>query len=80
MKVFNHPQEVCMNYTQHLKLSINLSFLMLKGSIKAVIHAFIPDLCVTSTTDIHQEIGDILLKNGCHKQNKDIETNPNKED
>ena len=80
MKVFNHPQEVCMTYIQHLKLSINLSFLMFKGSIKAVIHAFIPDLCVTSTTDIHQEIGDILLKNGCHKQNKDIETNPNKED
>ena len=53
---------------------------MIKGAIKAFIHAFIPDFCVTSTTDIHQEIGDILLKNGCHKQNKDIETNPNKED
>lgn len=80
MKLFNHPQEVCMSYTQHFKVSIKLCFLMIKGAIKAFIHAFIPDFCLTSTSDIHKEIGDILLKNGCHKQNKDIETNPNKED
>ena len=62
MRIFAHPDEVCMSYTQHCKLSIKLALLMLLGSIKAFIHAFIPDLCITSTTDINKQIYTILNK------------------
>ena len=68
MVLFIHPDDVCMSYTQHCKLSIKLGLLMLLGSIKAFIHAFIPDLCVTSTSDINDKITTILKNNGCHKK------------
>ena len=68
MILFKHPDDVCMSYTQHCKLSIKLALLMLLGSIKAFIHAFIPDLCVTSTSDINDKITTILNNNGCHKK------------
>ena len=34
MILFKHPDDVCMSYTQHCKLSIKLALLMLLGSIK----------------------------------------------
>ena len=60
MKWFDHPENVCMSYTQHLKLSLKFCFLMLKGAVKAFIHAFLPDYCVTSTSDISNEIISLL--------------------
>ena len=50
--MFNHPSNVCMTYLQHMKLSIELSSLFFIGSIKAFIHAFIPDIYITSSSDL----------------------------
>ena len=48
---------------------------MLKGAVKAFIHAFLPDYCVTSTSDISNEIISLLKSNGCHK----TKSNPKEE-
>ena len=80
MRIFAHPDEVCMSYTEHCKLSLKLCFLMLLGSIKAFIHAFIPDLFITSTSDINKKISIILNNHGCRKKNESNEaTNDNQE-
>ena len=80
MPLFAHPDEVCMSYTQHCKLSLKLCLLMLLGCIKAFIHAFIPDLFITSTSDINKKISIILNNHGCRKKDESNEaTNDNQE-
>jgi len=54
-----------MTYFQHMKLSLYLSYLLGKGSIAALIHSLIPDLFITSTTDITKKITQILQTSGC---------------
>jgi hypothetical protein len=49
--MFEHPSKVCMTYLEHMKLSLELSSIFFIGSLKAILHAFIPDVCVTSSTD-----------------------------
>ncbi len=70
MKWFTHPDKVCMTYYKHLKLSLSFAYLMQKGAIKSFIHAFLPDYCITSTTDINEKITTLLKTNGCHKEEK----------
>lgn len=62
---FKHPQTVCMTYLEHFKFSMNLAFIQLEGSIKAVIHAFLPDVYVSSTNDINRHIRHLLDTSGC---------------
>jgi rhamnose utilization protein RhaD (predicted bifunctional aldolase and dehydrogenase) len=63
--MFNHPSNVCMTYLQHMKLSLELSSLFFIGSIKAFIHAFIPDIFITSSTDIVRIANQKMKKVGC---------------
>lgn len=64
--IFKHPKNVCMTYFEHMKISLTFSFLFFKGNILSIIHAFLPDLFISSTTDINQQIYNILKDNGCH--------------
>ena len=57
---FEHPKQVCMTYFEHFKLSMKLSYLLGKGSFKALVHAFIPDKYITSTSDLVSEIQNII--------------------
>jgi hypothetical protein len=79
MKWFAHPENVCMSYNQHLKLSLKFCYLMLKGAIKSFIHAFLPDYCVTSTSDIANEIITLLNSNGCHGSKSKTTTDSDKD-
>ena len=63
--MFNHPSNVCMTYLQHMKLSLELISLFFIGSIKAFIHAFIPDIFITSSTDIVRIANQKMKKVGC---------------
>ena len=65
MKVFKHPSDVCMTYIEHMKFALNLSFELLIGSIQSTIHAFIPDMYVTSTTDLVTKLDKMLKESGC---------------
>ena len=49
MIFFQHPKKVCMTYFQHARLSMNFSYMFLKASKEAFIHAIYPDKYITST-------------------------------
>ena len=64
--MFKHPKEVCMNYLEHCMLSLNFSYMLFVGSMKAFIHAVYPDMYVTSTSDLLVNIKKKMEKAGCH--------------
>ena len=68
--IFTDPNDNCMSYLDHLGLSLSFSRKLLVSSWKAVVHAFIPSLYVTSTTQTVMEIQDLLLKNSCREYYK----------
>jgi hypothetical protein len=54
-----------MTYLEHMKLSLELSSTFFIGSLKALLHAFIPDICVTSSTDTVRIANEKMSKAGC---------------
>lgn len=66
-KTKNHLEQNCVTYIQHLKFSLNLSFIFFKGSIQAICHAIIPSIFEKSSTECAQKIHDKLRQNGCYK-------------
>ena len=65
--IFTHADENCMSYIEHAMLSMNLSSKLFIGSIKALIHAFIPNFYKTSSSDVVNELQNIINNAGCHK-------------
>jgi hypothetical protein len=63
--IFEHPKNVCMTYTQHLRFSLYLSFLLIKYSFKGTIHSFYPDIYKTYAQDCIKEVDNLLKTNGC---------------
>jgi len=51
-----HPRERDVTYIQHFVISINFAKTFFMASIKSIIHAFIPILFVTSSTDCIKDI------------------------
>jgi hypothetical protein len=66
---FKHPNQVCMSYFKHCKLSLYFAGRMLIGSLKATIHAFLPYFYKTSTSTIASDINIILQNEGCRNRN-----------
>jgi len=67
---FSHPNAVCMSYFQHMRLSLGFSWTLFQGSFKALVHAVFPNQFITSTTDVHKQIGEELRAAGCHGEEK----------
>ena len=67
MKLMKHPIENCMSYSEHAKLSLQLGQIFLQASAKAMVHALIPSLYVTSSSEALAEANDLLNMNGCKK-------------
>ena len=63
--MFTHPSNVCMSYLQHWYFAMEMSTRMLYGSITSFVHAFLPDLFITSTTDTVNTIQKRLKEVGC---------------
>lgn len=53
---FRHLLEINMTYWDHFLFSGSLSMKLMKGSIQALFHAIHPDLFVTSTTDLIEDL------------------------
>jgi hypothetical protein len=67
--LFNeHPNSANMSYFRHMMLSLKFSFLLFVSSIQALIHAILPFLCKTSTSDVIIKINKMLHKAGCKKK------------
>lgn len=67
--MFSHPKNVCMTYVEHCKFSLNVSFLLLSGSCKSFIHAFLPNLFILSSTKLVKDLDVILKNSGCKLKN-----------
>lgn len=61
----NHPTKVCLTYYTHFKLSMTLSIKFAMASFKALIHAFLPEYFINSSTNIIIEINELLIENKC---------------
>jgi hypothetical protein len=61
----SHPKSVCLTYFSHFKLSMTLSVKFAIASFKALIHAFIPSLFITSSTNCVTDINELLIANKC---------------
>lgn len=51
-----HLEEMNMNYFEHMLVSLNYALILFLSCIKAIIHAFIPDIFTTSTSECLNEI------------------------
>jgi|TARA_B100000575_G_C22906043_1_gene526369 hypothetical protein len=51
-----------------MKLSLYFSYTLFVGSMKAFVHAFIPDVYITSTSDLSTELYKVLKSSGCHDE------------
>ena len=60
-----HPNSVCLTYYTHFKLSMTLSVKFAIASFKALIHAFLPPIFISSSTHVVSEINEILIENKC---------------
>lgn len=63
--LFKHPTKVCMTYKEHWWFSMRMSAVLFYGGFCAIVHAFIPDVFITSTTDTITYIFDQLKSVGC---------------
>ena len=65
--MFEHPKKVCMTYFEHMLLSLQLSRIFCVGSLKAVVHAFLPDYYVKSSTNAVIEAQQMMMNAGCRE-------------
>ena len=73
MPIFRHPKDVCMTYFEHARLSLYFSYLFSKGAVLAIVHAIIPDIATTSTSETVKTINAILNDSGCRDAEKEKE-------
>ena len=69
--MFAHPKNVCLTYLSHLQFSSKLSILFLIASFKAFVHAVIPDIYITSSSDTINEIKELIEISGCNRSDDD---------
>jgi hypothetical protein len=62
-----HPSQVCMTYFTHMAWSLQLCGRFACASVQALIHAFFPFWCITSSTDHVKKITMLLESSGCKK-------------
>ena len=67
---FKHPQAVCMSYYAHCMFSLKLARYFAVGAVKALIHAFLPTVFITSSSDLILKVKADMEAIGCHKLTK----------
>jgi len=65
--MFQHPKNVCLTYWQHMKFSLYLSYKFLIAGVVALIHAIYPDIFITNSSDVINELSHEMKKIGCRK-------------
>lgn len=58
--MFKHLSDVNMSYLEHFYFSGYLSIKLLVGSFKALIHSIYPDIYITSSSDLSEELNNLL--------------------
>jgi hypothetical protein len=57
-----HPKQVSETYLQHMQKALSFSLKLSWMSLQALIHAFLPFLCVTSLSDKIEGMNEVLQK------------------
>ena len=66
---YKHLTQVCMTYTEHLKFSLSLSGKFAVGSYRAFVHALVPNLYTTSSSDVISDVAYHMSTHGCASTN-----------
>ena len=61
-----------MGYFQHMKHSLSHAALLFKGGFRAIAHGMYPDAYVTTTSQLHQELGKQLGLVDSRKDNQPV--------
>lgn len=64
---FSHPNSVCMSYLQHAQFSSSIGVSLLIGSFQAFVHAILPSMYLTSSSDLSRNLHLKLSNAGCKK-------------
>jgi hypothetical protein len=59
---FKHLREMNMDYFEHMHVSLNYALILFISCFKALVHSFIPDLFITSTSECILEINNKLIR------------------
>lgn len=63
--MFSHPSNVCMSYIVHCKFSLEMAVVFSYATFTAVVHAFLPDYFVDSTSKSVEYVKKRLSEVGC---------------
>ena len=66
--MFQHLKDVCMSYFDHMYFSLFLCITFAIGSYKAFVHALIPSLFITSSSDLIKEVAEKMKTIGCRNE------------
>ena len=69
-----HLRSVCMTYLQHACFSLSLARRFAFGAFGAVVHALVPSLFVTSSTDCAEAVRRQILSSGCKFPSPEYQT------
>ncbi|MBJ7253599.1 MAG: hypothetical protein JHD25_02340 [Sphingomonadaceae bacterium] len=58
----DHPKSVDENYVEHFGVASSFGFAMIWGGMKALVHAVIPGLCITSGSDTVKRLNHIMVE------------------
>ena len=56
------PNRVDENYVEHFGVASRFGFTMIWGGMKALVHAVIPGLCITSGSDTVKRLNTIMVE------------------
>lgn len=58
----DHPKSVDESYTEHFKVAGSFGVAMIWGGTKALVHAMIPGMCITSGSDTVKRLNTIMVE------------------
>ena len=58
----DHPKSVDESYTEHFKVAGSFGVAMIWGGSKALVHAIIPGMCITSGSDTVKRLNTIMVE------------------
>ena len=58
----DHPRSVDESYTDHFRVAGSFGVAMIWGGMKALVHAIIPGLCITSGSDTVKRLNHIMVE------------------
>lgn len=73
-KIFlDHPREVEEGFFEHFRVASGFGLTMIRGGLCALVHAFVPALCVTSGSDTIRRLHTIMVEKRGAKRDATIE-------